>query len=794
MVVGLALFLKLAVEQGWLRLSPAARCAGVAVAGLAFLGVGEWMLRRLSRAASAGFSAAGVGTLMASVWAAHRLYDLTGPTIAFVLMTAACALGVAVAARSRLASVAIVAIIGAYLNPLVVGDASKTLAGFFTYLLMVLVTGLVLPAWKGRPFFPVRGVVWWGTLLVGGLPAAGLIRGGTAITPLLFTTIAWALIQAELAISSVRRVRSSSDPADGLALLGPGSLAWAHITLPWRRWRPVAMSFIVTAWTALLATRATDSVMPGWGWLAPAMLAALLLGAAHVLAGHHRFLHDIPRTPRDRLGAAMAVQAAALFVVAVALALSGGAAVVGWLVMGVASIAAGRWLKARPLDVYGLVLLLIGTTRLALYESILGVGRGASAGALGLTWTLWTVLALCAAMAWTAAARLLRQSNSRPWTVVSNVAVAIGLTAAGMSPALGARAFSVCTLISLTAAGVILIGQRLRSRGLAFYGASLLFIATLTAPIAGAWVINGSNVVPFAGLILSPWTAALLVTSAGWLVLRTLRPPGRIGRRLGAASVFAAVLALLLVPLHQNADTASVSVAWLVVGLIAIATSRVSSWRELPLAGAGAMILALTAWLAAFSPLNGRWPADAAPPLGSAGLWLGLLHVAGLSAAAWLARAADAAYPSIQRSLPTLLLAAASVALWVATSMEAGRIGEIISNDPTVQRAAVSVWWGAYGLGLISAGLMVRTRSGRGIPAARRVGLALVAVAVLKAVIWDLAFVSAPARVFSLIGLGLLMMAVTVVYNKLAGRVDASNAVLPADPVHPHADEPSSVR
>lgn len=200
-------------------------------------------------------------------------------------------------------------------------------------------------------------------------------------------------------------------------------------------------------------------------------------------------------------------------------------------------------------------------------------------------------------------------------------------------------------------------------------------------------------------------------------------------------------------------------------------------------APAGAMILALTAWLAAFSP-----------PLGSAGLWLGLLHVAGLSAAAWLARAADAAYPSIQRSLPTLLLAAATVALWVATSMEAGRIGEIISNDPTVQRAAVSVWWGAYGLGLISAGLMVRTRSGRGIPAARRVGLALVAVAVLKAVIWDLAFVSAPARVFSLIGLGLLMMAVTVVYNKLAGRVDASNAVLPADPVHPHADEPSSVR
>lgn len=76
-----------------------------------------------------------------------------------------------------------------------------------------------------------------------------------------------------------------------------------------------------------------------------------------------------------------------------------------------------------------------------------------------------------------------------------------------------------------------------------------------------------------------------------------------------------------------------------------------------------------------------------------------------------------------------------------------------------------------------------------GLEHVRRAGLAMVGVAVLKALAWDLTQVPAIARVISFIGLGMLMMAVTVVYAKLAGRllkVEVKGPALQTEPAAAH--------
>ncbi|MCC6427094.1 MAG: DUF2339 domain-containing protein [Phycisphaerales bacterium] len=899
-LIGIGLFFKLAIDNKWFTVSPLMRCIGVAIAGFGMLGAGEWALRKLTRAASAGFSAAGIGMLIGSVWAAHRLYGLTNPAVAFVLMGVACAIGVGISARSGLASVAAASLIGAYLNPIIVGDSDQSKIGFFAYLLMVLATGLALPVWKGRAFVGVRSVVWWGTLLMGGFTALSEIVRPEPTAPLVFVTLAWFMIQGELGISAGRfglvEPRSAAEQkSPNLRAILNEKLSGETVAAGVRAWRPIMSSFSTTVWAAVIATFALQHMaIPTW--LGPAFFAAITLMGAQVLSGHLRFLTDAPESDAERIGVSLAVQAGALVIAAVSMALSGGVQVVAWLAMGGAAIAGGRWMRSRPLDVYGLTVLTLGTVRLVVWDSHHGIGTVKISEALGLVWGPWMLLAIGAAAAWGFAAWLLRREASECWKVVSNTAAAIAVTIAGLGLTLqsgatssamivaaitavglgflaeklrakGIGAFTLVVLglvsllpfarvaaigtgpsmrfsglvlsdwtlavvgiaiawgaaarflrsghglgwvvasnvavaICLTMAGlgltmfskvspasVVVLGLvgvglsltavKLKSQGIGVYALVVLGIAMLMPPGAGAWVIRDGS--PFAGLVITRWMGVLLAIGGMWVVLRVFLP--RVLPDKGPIEYICSCgmyTALMFAFVHGDASAGSIAIAWLVVAVGGAVIGDRTAWKDLLLPASGVLGLAVMAWLAGYSPLRGSWEAGEAPAMLSAGLWTGLALAAGAGVMARLVGRdawrfelkARAARIGIQAALVVVGVSL----LWIASSMEAGRIGEIISNDRTVQRAAVSVWWGLFGLGLISAGFMWRTADGRGVPVARRAGLALVAIAVLKALIWDLVQVPALARVVSFVGLGLLMMAVTVVYAKLAGRLEKKSS------------------
>jgi uncharacterized membrane protein len=104
-----------------------------------------------------------------------------------------------------------------------------------------------------------------------------------------------------------------------------------------------------------------------------------------------------------------------------------------------------------------------------------------------------------------------------------------------------------------------------------------------------------------------------------------------------------------------------------------------------------------------------------------------------------------------------------------------------LTTDDTARQAAVSIWWGLFGLGLVILGFL------RQYPVSRRMGLALLALAVAKALLLDLAHVALEGRVASFLGLGLLMLGVAGLYNRISARA-AGRAAEP----HPGTPAPDA--
>ncbi len=125
-----------------------AKLAGVALAGVAFIGFG---IRLAATRPGYGISLAGAGAgiLYLTTYAALRLYDVMPPTAAFVLFVAIAVLTVALAVRSDAQPLAGLAIAGGFLAPFLVSTASPSPLALFGYF-AVLNAAIFALAWVRR--------------------------------------------------------------------------------------------------------------------------------------------------------------------------------------------------------------------------------------------------------------------------------------------------------------------------------------------------------------------------------------------------------------------------------------------------------------------------------------------------------------------------------------------------------------------------------------------------------------------------------------------------------------------
>jgi hypothetical protein len=768
-IIGLVIFLKYAIDQGWIGHLPSwVKVFSGATFGAALMGLGELARRKINALASVGLFSAGIASAYVSVYAGYAVYapPVFGQVAAFIMLAAISALGVLISTRTRLSVVSVVSLVGAYLAPMLLHSEHANPVVFPLYSLVLLCTGMILAAQLRGGFIWAGRLTWWATIIVGGLWCMGQLRTSPVLV-LGYVGMVWSVIHA----AGHYGTRGESDPEAHDTPPKAGAIAPFDLLLP-------MSSFAVTCWTTLLALGALHRGLALPMWLAPAAGTGVTLLLSHVLVGHVRVMTDKPRTGRQRLGASLMMQSAGLLIATVGLATSSAGPMAGviWLVMGLAAMAGARWIESRALSAYAIVLMVIGTLRIALFDSWASRLFASPVDLLGLKlapWTGWMAIVACA---WLAAAgmRLLRREKGTSVVASGVVCAAIGVLTL-MAGLWHYDSAAVAVTIAWLVVGVLACvgGWGMPRLGLRAIGVAAL--ALTTAKLIGIDTLTSDmfkHAHEFVGLRIGTWMYAALAAGGAWmLAAATYRfgPDGQPGTGAAAAcaSVGLALGALSLV--HPDVSVLALAGAWGAMAIAACVIGHLTRGVAMPKFGTILLSVAGVAWIGVSlsNMLEGRHGLGLLAPEFASGLMIAL----GL----WLLPTRVLTKGDAWITLAKVCAFAAPVVLLACTTLEAAQIGRELAGDSKGELAAVSIWWGVFASGLIAWGFARKTAL------ARHFGLALLAATALKVVLFDLAEASSLARVASFMVVGLLMLGVAAGYAKVTSKLAKAGASEPRD-------------
>jgi uncharacterized membrane protein len=168
MLIGVAWFLKLAVDNHWV--GPLGRVMIGLVAGAALIAWSERFRSRGYTGFSYSLKAVGSGVLYLSLWAAFSLFHLVPSEVAFAAMIAVTAFNGYMAWVQDSELLALYSIVGALSTPLLVSTGENHEIALFSYLLLLDIAVLILVLL--RPWSRLLFMTFCGTaLLVGGWSA-----------------------------------------------------------------------------------------------------------------------------------------------------------------------------------------------------------------------------------------------------------------------------------------------------------------------------------------------------------------------------------------------------------------------------------------------------------------------------------------------------------------------------------------------------------------------------------------------------------------------------------------------
>lgn len=802
--VGVALFVQFAVKQGWLAQIPGSvRCLLGAALGFALIGAGEWARRRLNDWASVGLTAGGLGAVYVSAYASYSLYKLLDPGTTLLLLAGVAAIGVTISALTSLSAVAVVSLAGAYLAPIIASSGREGHVYVPAYWLALLTVGQVLAIKKGGNFVLCRWLTSLATLGFGFGWSMEFAKDSPWIGAS-FLAAAWLGVHAELWFTASRAdTRNLPEPYErDINELENAEPLHVFRTL---RLRSVS-SLSFTAWAVLLTLHlATESgvmprsAAPGVGCIATLVLAGFVVGT-------HRLLNTQPTSRREVLAAALMCASGSLLVAAVAIALSGFAQAMTLCAVGLGALAASRLLRARVLDLYALLVLTVAAFRIVLFDSWQAEPAAPAVELLGFHLTSWSASVAGVGVAWLAyaAAQIAAEHPSdtpegrapdslrigsylrldpREWRMIANFALTLGILLLGVSllhqraeqPALSAAA--------VTTALATFIASRWRmSFAIAIFAAMLLVpagIMTLLVDWFDADSLFHSKSRPgetILGLALNfkmlcGWYYAGVALLIAWL----LTDEWHLGRALARIISLAGVAMLLLALSHTRSETSSLCFVWLALSAALALTSRHVRGMALSVSATGVWIVVLFAWSGRF--LFNEWTDAPNALLLYPGLWIGLALAGAVMLIAF--SAARRLAPRLRRHALVASWTACTLLVLLSTSLEIARTAGLLAIDQTSRGAAVSVWWGVFAIGLLAIGFWRHESS------TRRAGLALLALGVAKALIFDLASVSPGWRSVSVVVLGLFMVGVGVIYAQISRRF--ANQQPEADPASDRA-------
>jgi uncharacterized membrane protein len=249
LTIGVAFAFKTAVDNDWL--SPLARISCGLGLALVALVAGDVLRRRGQVVFAQGLTGLGLSLSYLSFWASYGLYHLLSQSVVFGLMVGTTIASAGLALRYRAQAIAILALIGGYLTPVVLSTGEPHPLMFFGYLTLLNLGGIALARKRAWPTVEYVAVVatcvlyvgWW---IASATPADRPIATAFALVFYAQLAIApsrypWQLAQVLGSIAVAIWWRDSHAIHVCLLLLAAGGLAVAEL----RRFREAPL------WTAL---------------------------------------------------------------------------------------------------------------------------------------------------------------------------------------------------------------------------------------------------------------------------------------------------------------------------------------------------------------------------------------------------------------------------------------------------------------------------------------------------------------------------------------------------------------
>lgn len=818
-VIGIAMFIALGVDRGWFSMSPQMRCVLGAVFGLSMLGIGEVARRKVGAMAAVGAFAAGLGTLYVTIFAAYGILDLFGEEVAFGLMAMVALVGVGIGVVSRLSVVSVLSLVTGYVVPVLYWMEMKQDAMVPLYLLMLMVVGLGLTAWNGPRFAGVRTVTRLGTMLLGGVWMLGNGWSASPWVGIVFVVLVWCGFHGELWVSAVRQKFAGSGEENTTAPpvvggvssgAGGGALTWSTARAGWNRWAPIMATLSVGAWAGVLGVlwaRGTN-LMPDW--MIPAGFMAASGGMGLMLAGTMRYFTELPRNAREELGATCLVQSSVMLIVTVALVLGGWAQVTAWLAMAIGAGVAGRMVGSRVFSVYAMVVLGICTLRLIVIDFGNPVLWAGTLTFGEVKFSIWGLLmALCSAVymfnGWLmfSPARVEREdvevvqkpSSKMRWERGAQLCWAIGWLVLGWSLMYPDIAGTTMTVIhAMVALGMAVHAALVKRKWLMFF-ASMLQMFLISLAIVSDWWTKSSHEgvtrqvgealgMTLAGRALVPFAAGVTGCVIAVLIRRRMFEVRANLREAWAGMMgVPATLFLLASAWHVDTPIDRVMWAWVVIAGAMWGIARVVTSADLRRGAAiavfacGAVYLVLAiddktsgsgwSWwytalavsICVLASLVWKWYSAVISEL------MGKVVVEGDDEARGAFEREREAVIERCMLACNIMIGVIGVVWFSGSSKQVASTAGEVAGSTLVMAASVSIWWGVMALGLIGGGFWKQ------IQYLRWVGLGLLAIAAVKGLLLDIASSSAGARITAFIVLGLLMIGVAFVYQRLEKRL-----------------------
>jgi uncharacterized membrane protein len=744
------------IQEG--LISPGVRIFLGGLLAAALVGVGEWTRRHENLSGLPGLpsahipsilTAAGTTVAYATVYAAYALYGFLPPPVAFFLLGIVALLTLA-AALLHGPALAGLGVIGAYLAPALVASAKPDYWALYIYIAVVTAAAFAL----------ARGRMWRWLAIAAIVLSALWIYPGADVFPVaalgahLFSALAGFVLAATFLVCGLLfGPEAAPGEVDRLSAFALGAylLAAAFLTLASQHDPAALTAFVVlTVATVAIAWRAeaATGAVPVAAILAMAVMAhwAVAMNPSQLLLPGGLAAPAVHEPQPYEYGSHLVVAAgwAALFGIA------------GFLAQGRSVRALGPMLWCAS-GVFAPLAMLV-----ALYYRIAGLDRSLP----------FAGLALLLAAIYALATENLIQRDGRP-----------GIMAASAMFATGALAALALALTFALEKGWLTVGLALMAPGAAWVAQKrplpwLRSLAAIIAAIVVARIAYEPRIVGddlgtapiFNWLLYGYGVPAISFWVAGWLLRQ--RADDAPARAVDAAAILFTVLLAVVEIRHYvtggdiyrpSSDFVEIAL-YANVGLaITIGLERVRGRTGSIVHDIGAIVMAALTLLAiVFDLIYVLDPHLNKTPVGAAFINLILLAY-GLPAvlAITLALIARTTRPLSYRIAAAIT--AVTLGLFYLT-LEVRRLfhGPILAGPVSdAEQYSYSTAWLLFGIALLAIGFVLRSQP------ARMLALGVIALTVAKVFIIDTASISGIYRALSVIGLGIVLLGIGWLYQRL---------------------------